>query len=195
LNYHSEIATNAWTLDAYVFTAARPGASELGFLQNDSSSDVALGTMTYNPVIITKCQAPDFACVRGEITALLGGASGGIRYLALGANHAVYEKGGYSNTAAWIPYFPPSIKVGTVWQSSLVGSGYIGQAFAYRSVGNVSYRPRFRTAAGSTPPGSDANLVSIRVPVTTANVTTAAIDYQTGGGYIGPELRSNASAN
>ena len=187
LSYHNESTATTWTLDANVGSAARPGGIDAGILRSGARTDVSMGTISYTPILTYNGPFNDFAAVQEQITAFLGSPTSQ-RYLALSTDHTVYNRGLYNSN--WSLYFPTSVQVGTTWQSDLISNASTGRVFAYHSVGNVAYRPRIRSAAGTTPVGSDPQIVTIRVPVTTGNVatndlSTAAIDYLTGPGYAG----------
>ncbi len=186
LSYHNESTAMTWTLDANVAGAARPGGIDNGFLRSGARTDVNLGSIAYSPAITANGSTNgDFAVVQELLTTFLGISSQ--RQLALSTDHTICDRIYYNG---WTTYFPRSVQVGTTWQSDLINSSFTGRVFAYQSIGTVSYRPRIRSVAGPTPTSSDAQLVSVRVPVTAGNVITndldtAAVDYLSGPGYVG----------
>lgn len=188
LNYHNESTAMAWTLDANVVSAARPGGVNAGLLRSGTRTDVSLGSIAYNPVVTSNGSNIDFAVVQEQTSMFLGSGTTSQRMLALSSDHTIYSRALYY--PQWNTYFPASVQVGTAWQSDLISNGVVGRVFAYHSVGSVDYRPRIRTVAGTVPVGIDPQAVSVRVPVTAGNVVTndlnaAAIDYLTGPGYAG----------
>ena len=189
LTLHGENRTDAWTVAEAVATDARPGGYTHGRLGSGTITKRTEGSRSYQ---LQNFYPQDFpqSVVREEVTAFLDGLSLSTgRYLALGADSAVYSFNSYYSNQ-WQIYLPTSTAAGVAWHTDLVPRSTVGKVFAYRELGEVAYRPKIRSAEGTLPAEADplinARMVAVDVEGDeTDDSDQVAIDYTFANGYQG----------